>query len=61
MKRVEDANSNIPIGDVSLQAGCRVPEFSKINNERRIRMDAQSEKITGRNCDAFLGERFGER
>jgi len=44
-----------------LQAGCRVPEFSKINNERRIRMDAQSEKITGRNCDAFLGERFGER
>jgi hypothetical protein len=59
MKRVEGANSNIAIEGRVLAGGLPSPECPssrKINNERRIRMDAQSEKITGRNCDAFLGE-----
>jgi len=63
MKRVEGANSNIAIEVRVLAGGLPSPSarvFGKINNERRIRMDAQSEKITGRNCDAFL-ERSGER
>jgi len=50
MKRVEDANSNIPIAGRVLW----VAESAKINNRRRIRMDTQSD-IKERD---FLGSEF---